>query len=118
MGLRLRFAVSASRRSARAAAKSASGRPEDMAHIERMGDGDAAPHRFAGRNSRKSSSLLRRLLGSKTEPHASPSARAAMGHARRAIALCHALMSERGEVSGARLAREALAAYLEEKKRA
>jgi malonyl-CoA decarboxylase len=31
--------------------------------------------------------------------------------ARRAIELCHALMSERGEVSGARLAREALAAY-------
>jgi malonyl-CoA decarboxylase len=32
-------------------------------------------------------------------------------HAGRAIALCHALLSERGEVSGARLARDALAAY-------
>lgn len=37
--------------------------------------------------------------------------RAAGRHAGRAIALCHALLSERGEVSGARLAREALAAY-------
>jgi len=40
----------------------------------------------------------------------SPS-RGAQRGARRAIELCHALMSERGEVSGARLAREALAAY-------
>src|SRR5437867_6164997 len=31
--------------------------------------------------------------------------------ARRAISLCHALVSERGEISGARLARDALAAY-------
>ena len=31
--------------------------------------------------------------------------------ARRAIALCHVLLSERGEVSGLRLAREALSAY-------
>jgi malonyl-CoA decarboxylase len=37
--------------------------------------------------------------------------RATGRHAGRAIALCHALLSERGEVSGARLAREALAAY-------
>jgi len=37
--------------------------------------------------------------------------RAAVRGARRAISLCHALLSERGEVSGARLAREALAAY-------
>jgi malonyl-CoA decarboxylase len=37
--------------------------------------------------------------------------RSAERAARRAIELCHALMSERGEVSGARLAREALAAY-------
>jgi hypothetical protein len=29
----------------------------------------------------------------------------------RAVALCHELLSERGEVSGARLAREALSAY-------
>jgi malonyl-CoA decarboxylase len=37
--------------------------------------------------------------------------RAPVRGARRAISLCHALLSERGEVSGARLAREALAAY-------
>ena len=37
--------------------------------------------------------------------------RAAVRRARHAISLCHALMSERGEVSGARIAREALAAY-------
>ena len=34
-----------------------------------------------------------------------------MRQARRAISLCHALLSERGEVSGARLARDTLAAY-------
>src|SRR5262249_24802542 len=38
---------------------------------------------------------------------------AAVRRARHAISLCHALMSERGEVSGARIAREALAAYQE-----
>jgi malonyl-CoA decarboxylase len=32
-------------------------------------------------------------------------------HTRRTVALCHALLSERGEASGAALAREALAAY-------
>ena len=32
-------------------------------------------------------------------------------HTRRAVALCHALLSEHGEASGAALAREALAAY-------
>jgi malonyl-CoA decarboxylase len=37
--------------------------------------------------------------------------RAAVRSARRAVTLCHALMSERGEVSGAHIAREALAAY-------
>jgi malonyl-CoA decarboxylase len=37
--------------------------------------------------------------------------RAAGRHAGRAISLCRALLSERGGVSGARLAREALAAY-------
>jgi malonyl-CoA decarboxylase len=48
--------------------------------------------------------LLRRLFRSDPE-------KPARGAARRAIGLCHALMSERGEVSGARLAREALAAF-------
>src|SRR5215470_14390801 len=59
----------------------------------------------------KPPSLLRRLLGAAVAPRASLPTRAATGSARRAIALCHALISERGEVSGARLAREALAAY-------
>ncbi len=48
--------------------------------------------------------LLRRVV-------ANDSARSAERKARNAIALCHALLSERGEISGAALAREALAAY-------
>ena len=59
----------------------------------------------------RSPSFLRRLLGAKAAPPGAPPSRAAAGSARRAIALCHALLSERGEISGARLAREALAAY-------
>src|SRR5215472_3969759 len=59
----------------------------------------------------RSPSFLRRLLGAKVAPSGAPVSRAASGSARRAIALCHALLSERGEISGARLAREALAAY-------
>jgi malonyl-CoA decarboxylase len=56
-------------------------------------------------------SLLRRLLGSITGARAGSPTRAAVRDARRAIWLCHALLSERGDVSGARLAREALTAY-------
>src|SRR6266581_2629930 len=56
-------------------------------------------------------SFLRRLLGSMTRRRPGILPRAAVRGARRAISLCHALLSERGEVSGARLAREALAAY-------
>ena len=56
-------------------------------------------------------SLLRRLLESIAGAHASDRQRLAVRDARRAIALCHALLSERGDVSGARVAREALAAY-------
>ncbi|MEW6687805.1 MAG: malonyl-CoA decarboxylase [Pseudomonadota bacterium] len=48
-------------------------------------------------------SFLRRLLG-RARPAVSPPAE-------RVVALCGALMGERGEVSGAALAREALAAY-------
>ena len=59
----------------------------------------------------KAPSLLQRLLGAAGAPRNSRPSYAATGNARRAIALCHALISERGEVSGARLAREALAAY-------
>lgn len=55
-------------------------------------------------------SFLKRLFGPASRP---PGAipRAAVRGARRAVSLCHELLSERGEVSGARIAREALAAY-------
>lgn len=56
-------------------------------------------------------SLLRRLVGSITGSRPGDPPRAAVRDARRAVWLCHALLSERGDVSGARLAREALAAY-------
>jgi malonyl-CoA decarboxylase len=55
--------------------------------------------------------LLRRLLNSITGARPGDPPRAAVRDARRTIWLCHALLSERGDVSGARLAREALAAY-------
>jgi malonyl-CoA decarboxylase len=61
-------------------------------------------------NSPVKPSLFRRILGS-IAGRAGMLPRAAVRSARRAIGLCHALMSERGEVSGARIAREALAAY-------
>src|SRR3954469_6945818 len=54
-------------------------------------------------------SFFTRLLRSVAAPV--DSARTAERKAREAIALCHALLSERGEVSGAALARDALAAY-------
>jgi malonyl-CoA decarboxylase len=61
-------------------------------------------------NSPVQKSFFRRLFGSiGRRPGMVP--RAAIRRARHAISLCHALMSERGEVSGARIAREALAAY-------
>jgi malonyl-CoA decarboxylase len=56
-------------------------------------------------------SLLRRLLGSIAGARPGDPPRAAVRDARRAIWLCHALLSERGDVAGARLARETLAAY-------
>ncbi len=56
-------------------------------------------------------SFFRRLLGSMARRRPGSLPRAAARGARRAISLCHALLSERGEVSGARLAREALVAY-------
>jgi malonyl-CoA decarboxylase len=56
-------------------------------------------------------SLLRRLLGSITGSRPGDPPRASIRDARRTIWLCHGLLSERGDVSGARLAREALAAY-------
>ena len=54
-------------------------------------------------------SFLKRLLRKVVPPK--DSTRAAERKARALIALCRALLSERGEVSGAALAREALAAY-------
>lgn len=49
-------------------------------------------------------------LISKVAAPADP-ARSAARHAREVVQLCHALMSERGEVSGAAIARDLLAAY-------
>jgi len=55
-------------------------------------------------------SFLKRLVGpGSRRPGVMP--RAAVRSARNAVSLCHALLSERGEVSGARIARDALAAY-------
>jgi malonyl-CoA decarboxylase len=63
-------------------------------------------------NSPAKKSFFRRLFASiGRRPGTAP--RAAVRRARHSISLCHALMSERGEVSGARIAREALAAYQE-----
>ena len=53
-------------------------------------------------------SILRRLLGLPARP---PAPKEATRDAQRVINLCQALMSERGEVSGARLAAETLDAY-------
>lgn len=53
-------------------------------------------------------SILRRLLGLPARP---PAPKEAARDARKLIELCQALMSERGEVSGARLAAETLDAY-------
>jgi malonyl-CoA decarboxylase len=61
-------------------------------------------------NSPAKKSFFRRVLGSIVRrPGSLP--RAAVRDARRTITLCHSLMSERGEVSGARIAREALTSY-------
>ena len=54
-------------------------------------------------------SFLKQLLRVVVPP--ADDARHAERQARKAVAVCHALLSERGEVSGAALAREALAAY-------
>src|SRR5579864_496203 len=62
-------------------------------------------------NSPDKPSFFQRLLGSVTRRRPGSLPRAAVRSARRVISLCHALLSERGEVSGARIAREALAAY-------
>jgi malonyl-CoA decarboxylase len=54
--------------------------------------------------------FLQRLLGSMSLRSRTFS-RVAVRRARRPVSLCHALLSKRGEVSGARVARDALAAY-------
>jgi len=63
-------------------------------------------------NSPAKKSFFRRLFGAIARRPGTVS-RSAVRRARHAISLCHALMSERGEVSGARIAREALVAYHE-----
>jgi malonyl-CoA decarboxylase len=57
----------------------------------------------------KTPTFLKELLRHVVPP--TDDVRAAERQARKAVALCRALLSERGEVSGAALAREALAAY-------
>jgi malonyl-CoA decarboxylase len=59
----------------------------------------------------KESPFLQRLLRSFRRP-AEPSGAVGIKHAQRALALCHALLAERGEVSVARLAAEALEACI------
>ena len=54
-------------------------------------------------------SFIKRLLRRVVPP--ADTARAAERKARKVVTLCHALLSERGEVSGAALARETLAEY-------
>ena len=54
----------------------------------------------------KSPAFIKRLFAP-----AAPAASKADRHTRRTVSLCHALLSERGEASGAALAREALGAY-------
>src|SRR6267378_682001 len=54
--------------------------------------------------------FLQRLLGS-APPHPEAHSRAAVRSARVAASICHELQSQRGEGSGAFIAREALAAY-------
>src|SRR5258706_174537 len=54
--------------------------------------------------------FLQRLFGS-TPPRPGVLSRAAVRSARRAASICHELQSQRGEVSGAFIAREALTAY-------
>ena len=54
-------------------------------------------------------SIIRGLLHSVAP--ADPGAKGADRHTRKAVALCQALLSQRGEASGAALAREVLAAY-------
>lgn len=56
----------------------------------------------------KSPTFLKRIIRSVTRPDAQVEARKL---SQQVITLCHALLSERGEVSGALLARETLAAY-------
>ncbi len=56
-------------------------------------------------------SFLQRLLQTVSVPRRGAVNRADVRAARQAVTLCQALLSERGEVSGARIAREALATY-------
>jgi malonyl-CoA decarboxylase len=76
-----------------------------------MSDGSAAIERRSRESRRKSTSpLLTRIFRSLTR-HGSAGAKDADRGARHVANLCHALLSQRGEVSGARLATDALSAY-------
>jgi malonyl-CoA decarboxylase len=76
-----------------------------------MSDGDRAVEPRAPESRRKSTSpFLTRFLHSLRRHRPADTKRAARG-ARHVAALCHALLSERGEVSGARRATDVLSAY-------
>ncbi len=89
-----------------------------------MSDGERAIERRATKSRRKGmpahapdvpmvdapAPFLTRIFRSLTR-HRPLGAQGAVGAARHVAALCHALLSERGEVSGARLAAEVLSAY-------
>jgi malonyl-CoA decarboxylase len=86
----------------------------DLSNSDRLAAQEDAPLLAAGgstptapRAGRRA--LFTRILGALTHAVSPPSAN--QRQARQAIALCHALLSERGEVSGLRLAAEVLAAY-------
>jgi malonyl-CoA decarboxylase len=69
---------------------------------------DVPPRQPATGDARPSASLFKRLVRSVVDPVE----RARMDRsAKGAVSLCHGLLSERGEVSGAALARDAVAAY-------
>jgi len=71
---------------------------------------DSAKLPSGGRGSRIPRPFFKRILGSLARPAAAPLT-SGTRNARHAIAMCHALLSERGEISGARLAADVLVAY-------
>jgi len=69
-----------------------------------------APIQFAGGVRKRANPFLRRILERLAQPRA-PQPSGEVRRARQIVAMCRALLSELGEVSGPRLATEVLAAY-------